>query len=142
MAIMVPNYPKVHPFFQRGTRAWYKDQVESTLPLDSLQLLKYEGLCFPKAHLKHQDSRVFPILNRMGGLLKSFIKTKTDPNKVGELNQREGAQIQEVIIRMERKKITQGNGRAPGAEVGTTPESLGHSFLRGSFNLDAIPDIM
>lgn len=50
----------------------------------------------------------------MGGLLKSFIKTKTDSNNVGELNQRQGAQIQEVIIQMEMKKITQGNGEHQG----------------------------
>lgn len=60
---------------------------------------------FPTAILIQQDSHVFPILNRMGGLLRSFINTKTDSNKVGELNQMEGAQIQEVTIQKERKKI-------------------------------------
>lgn len=44
-----PDYPNVHPFFQKDMRTWSKDRVEPILPSGSLCYLNSEGPCFPTA---------------------------------------------------------------------------------------------
>lgn len=60
MVITISNYPKVHSFFQKGTRSWCKFPVEPSLPLGSLKRPNCQGPCFPTAVPKHWGSCVFP----------------------------------------------------------------------------------
>lgn len=60
MVITISDYPKVHSFFQKGTRSWCKFPVEPSLPLGSLKRPNCQGPCFPTAVPKHWGSCVFP----------------------------------------------------------------------------------
>lgn len=98
MATVILNYYKVHPFCQKGTRSWSKDQVESYIPFG---FPKFQGALFSNNCSKTPRITLFSlILNRIGDLPINRQKQKQKTsvhNTVRELRMQSGAQIQERL---------------------------------------------